>query len=69
MLEEEAPTRHALAGKLAGPLQGATLSFWKERLQLGAGVNLMGEADDDGRYYYFVGSDLISLLDMVGIGN
>jgi hypothetical protein len=48
---------------------GATLSLWGERLQIGAGVNLMAPSNDDGRYYYFVGSDLISLLNAVGIGN
>jgi hypothetical protein len=48
---------------------GATLSFWKERLQFGAGVNLMAPGKDDGQYYYFVGSDLISLLNTIGIGN
>lgn len=47
---------------------GATLSFWRERLQVGAGVNLMATTSD-GRYYYFIGSDLISLLNTVGIGN
>lgn len=48
---------------------GVTLSFWGERLQFGAGVNLMAPSNDNGRYYYFVGSDLISLLNAVGIGN
>lgn len=46
---------------------GATLSFWEDRLQLGFGTNLMAN-DNSGRYYYFVGSDLISLLNTIGIG-
>lgn len=44
---------------------GATLSLWKERLQFGAGYNLMADSDDDGRYYFFVGTDLIGLLQTV----
>lgn len=47
---------------------GATLSFWDGRLQGGAGIDLMSDASDDGRYYFFVGSDLISLLNTIGIG-
>jgi hypothetical protein len=47
---------------------GATLSFWNDRLQFGAGYNLSADADDNGRYYYYVGSDLIGLLQTVGIG-
>jgi hypothetical protein len=41
---------------------GGTFAIWGDRLQLGAGVNLMAEGDDEGRYYYFIGSSLIPLL-------
>jgi hypothetical protein len=44
---------------------GGTLSLWKERLQFGAGFNLMADSEDDGRYYFFVGTDLIGLLQTV----
>jgi hypothetical protein len=44
---------------------GGTLSFWKNRLEFGAGYNLMANANDEGRYYFFVGTDLIGLLQMV----
>lgn len=46
---------------------GGTLSLWEGRLQFGAGCNLMAEAEDQGRYYWFVGSDLISLLQTIGL--
>ena len=46
---------------------GATVSFWEDRLQFGAGYNLMAESADDGRFYYFVGTDLVGLLQTVGI--
>ncbi len=47
---------------------GATLALWGDRLQLGGGVNLMAADDAAGRYYSFVGSDLISLLNAAGLG-
>lgn len=47
---------------------GVTLAFWKNRLQFGAGRNLMAESRDEGRTYFFVGSDLIGLLQAFGIG-
>jgi hypothetical protein len=47
---------------------GATLSFWKSRLQFGTGINLMADSDDNGRYYFFVGTDLIGLLQTVTEG-
>lgn len=47
---------------------GATLALWQGRLQFGAGCNLMATGDGDGRYYYFIGSDLISLLQDLGVG-
>ncbi|MDH3592642.1 MAG: hypothetical protein OER88_12225, partial [Planctomycetota bacterium] len=46
---------------------GATVSFWEDRLQFGAGYNLMADSDNDGRIYYFVGSDLIGLLQTIGL--
>lgn len=46
---------------------GATLGFWKNRLQFGYGYNLMAKSKDEGRNYYFVGSDLIGLLQAVGL--
>jgi hypothetical protein len=47
---------------------GTTLAFWDDRLQFGAGYNLMAESSKDGRFYFFVGSDLIGLLQTIGIG-
>lgn len=47
---------------------GATLALWGDRLQLGGGVNLMAADATSGRYYSFVGSDLISLLNSAGLG-
>jgi hypothetical protein len=47
---------------------GTTVSFWDNRLQFGAGYNLMADSDQDGRYYFFVGTDLIGLLQTIGIG-
>jgi hypothetical protein len=46
---------------------GGTLSFWKNRLQFGAGYNLMARSNDQGRRYFFIGSDLIGLLQAVGL--
>jgi hypothetical protein len=46
---------------------GLTLSFWRNRIQFGAGYNLMAKTRDEGQIYYFVGSDLIGLLQTVGI--
>lgn len=47
---------------------GATLSLWKDRLQFGLGFNLMARSDDEGRRYFFIGSDLIGLLQAIGVG-
>jgi hypothetical protein len=47
---------------------GGTMSFWDDRLQLGIGHNLMAASGDDGQIYYFIGSDLIGLLQSIGIG-
>ena len=46
---------------------GATVSFWKNRLQFGYGYNLMADSNDEGRRYFFIGSDLIGLLQAAGI--
>ena len=46
---------------------GGTLSLWKDRLQFGLGYNLMARPPNEGRYYLFIGSDLIGLLQAVGI--
>jgi len=48
---------------------GATLAMWGDRLQIGGGVNLMVGDDAAGRYYGFVGSDLIALLNAAGVGS
>jgi hypothetical protein len=48
---------------------GGTISFWNDRLQFGAGYNLSASSSDDGQLYFFVGSDLIGLLQAAGIGN
>ena len=47
---------------------GGTLSFWNDRLQVGIGYNLSAGSSDEGRVYYFIGSDLIGLLQTVGVG-
>lgn len=47
---------------------GATFSLWKDRLQFGVGYNLMAKSNDEGRHYFFIGSDLIGLLQSIGIG-
>jgi hypothetical protein len=47
---------------------GATLSFWDKRLQLGAGTNLMADSQEHGRFYYFIGTDLIGILQSLGWG-
>ena len=39
----------------------AHLSFWKNRLEFGAGINLMADSNNEGRFYFFVGTDLIGL--------
>jgi len=46
---------------------GVTLALWKNRLQFGYGYNLMAKSVDEGRYYFFIGSDLIGLLQAMGI--
>jgi hypothetical protein len=46
---------------------GGTVSFWRDRLQVGAGWNLMAQQEDEGRYYFFLGSDLISILQTIGL--
>lgn len=46
---------------------GATLAFWRNRMQFGLGYNLMAKSKEEGRYYYFVGSDLIGMLQAVGL--
>lgn len=46
---------------------GGTLSLWDGRLQFGAGYNLMAGGADEGRIYYFIGSDLIGILQTAGI--
>ena len=47
---------------------GATLSFWDDRLQFGAGFNMSANSSEEGQHYFFVGSDLIGLLQTAGIG-
>lgn len=46
---------------------GATVSFWMNRIQFGVGYNLMAKTRDEGQIYYFIGSDLIGLLQTIGI--
>jgi hypothetical protein len=40
---------------------GLTLGLWGDRLLVGAGANPLAD-DDSGRFYYFIGSSLIPLL-------
>ena len=61
---------HELFRVLVGrPTAGYAQKRSLRRLSSGAGVNRMANDDTDGRYCFFVGSDLISLLNSVGIGN
>ncbi len=46
---------------------GATFALWDGRLQAGTGYNFMADSNDEGRVYYFVGTDLIGLLQSVGV--
>jgi hypothetical protein len=46
---------------------GATLSLWQNRLQFGAGYNLMADSNKDGGQYFFIGSDLIGILQSMGL--
>jgi len=46
---------------------GATRAFWEDRLQCGLGYDLMADSRDDGRYYFFIGTDLIGLLQSLGL--
>lgn len=46
---------------------GGTFSLWHGRLQFGGGYNLMADSRDDGQFYYFVGTDLIGLLQTAGM--
>ncbi len=48
---------------------GATVSFFNDRLQFGAGYNLMATSSDEGKTYLFIGSDLIGLLQVLNGGN
>jgi hypothetical protein len=41
---------------------GVSAGLWDQRLQLGAGYNPLAESEDDGRFYYFIGSNLVPLL-------
>ncbi|MSR62958.1 MAG: hypothetical protein EXS08_10990 [Planctomycetes bacterium] len=41
---------------------GITGGIWNQRLQFGAGYNPLADSAEDGRFYYFVGSSLIPLL-------
>jgi hypothetical protein len=41
---------------------GVSLGLWQNRILLGAGYNLFADSDEDGRYYYTIGSSLIPLL-------
>ena len=46
---------------------GLTISLWTNRLQFGVGQNLMADSAHEGKYYYFIGSDLIGLLQSMGL--
>jgi hypothetical protein len=55
-------------GDKSGIGLGGTISLWNDRLQLGVGYNLSADSKEEGSIYYFVGSDLIGLLQTIGIG-
>lgn len=44
---------------------GVSLSFWKQRVQIGYGYNLMADDRDEGQYYAYIGSSLFALLNDV----
>lgn len=48
---------------------GGTVSLWNDRLQFGGGYNLMASSSDDGKVYFFMGSDLIGLLQTLNVGD
>src|SRR5262249_31047815 len=41
---------------------GGSPRFWPNRVPPGAGYNLFADSNDDGRFYYTIGSSLIPLL-------
>ena len=45
---------------------GATVGLWGGRVQFGAGYNPFATDNQDGRFYYFIGSSLIPLLQALG---
>lgn len=45
---------------------GATVGLWGGRLQFGAGYNPFATDNQDGRFYCFIGSSLIPLLQALG---
>jgi hypothetical protein len=47
---------------------GATIGVWDGRIQIGAGYNPFAEDDRDGRFYYYVGSSLVPLLQALAPG-
>ncbi len=44
---------------------GLSVHVWKSWLQVGAGYNFMAETSDEGQFYYYVGSNLIQLVEAV----
>ncbi|MBK7875157.1 MAG: hypothetical protein IPJ77_05320 [Planctomycetes bacterium] len=48
---------------------GVTAGLWDQRIQVGAGYNPMAESEADGRFYYFIGSNLIPLLQALSKGD
>jgi len=47
---------------------GTTIGLWDGRIQVGAGYNPFAEESDDGRFYYFIGSSLVPLLQALSPG-
>lgn len=47
---------------------GASIGLWDGRIQIGAGYNPFAEESDDGRFYYYLGSSLLPLLQALSPG-
>jgi hypothetical protein len=47
---------------------GITAGLWEGKLLFGAGYNMAADSEEEGRYYYYIGSSLIALLQTLQSG-
>ncbi|MFN0008071.1 MAG: hypothetical protein ACKVXR_09210 [Planctomycetota bacterium] len=47
---------------------GVSIGLWEDRIQVGAGYNPFADASDEGRFYYYLGSSLLPLLQALSPG-